>query len=1272
MNSETIFTVKNEDLSRLNQYTSVEFFRQLLWAEARRLGIEISKIDVSPWVNVRDGGVDATVNDVQSEIGQGLIKQDKTSYQIKSGASFKPWQRSTIKAELFGEKTPDRQNLGKSIRACLDDDGTYILVCTGIDPVESQRQQIYSHIEEYLKQCGYSHPKVEVWSQNTLIGFLQVFPSLALLVNGRSYAEFQTHQSWSKNADMQVPFIAAEAQDELIEKIQSELREKVNAVHVRVLGEPGIGKTRLVLEATKAEDLESLVIYCTPAEFRTSGLRREILREDNHFSAILVVDECDPTSRYDIWNELQNQGPRIKLISIYNDYDPVAGSDISELETWRLTDNQISTIIQGHGISEEQAEHYTEFCDGSPRMAHHTGKVLVRHPGDPSQLLSDDYLYRKFYEFGDSQEEVQQRELVLQYVALFKRFGFGGPVIADAQAIAKKIQEANPLITWIRFQKIVDDLKKRKILQGQSTLYITPKALHIKLWVEWWQIYGNSFDLEIFTQDLPPRSKLIEWFHEMFQYAYESEPASRIVKNLLGPNGPFRDGEYLKTRLGSRFFIALTDADPKSALRCLLRTIGTWSREELLEFREGRRSVVWALEKIAVWRELFTDAARLLLILGEAENETAANNASGVFAKLFSLGSGRVAPTEVSPAERFPILEEAFESGSKERRGLALKACSEALEATRFWRISGAEYQGLRKEPKLWIPHGDKELFEAYRRVWKLLSDQLVYLPEDERQEAADILLQRVRGLVRSSEMSDIVVNTLRTFAKQALVDEKQLIKTVVEFLHYEGEKMPAEIRQRWEHLRDELVGSDFHSMMQRYVQMSLLVDRFDENREHADLAQPHIEKLAQQVVDTPSFLQQELPWLVTTEAKDGYRFGYELAKRDEGFAFLPTLLEARRNATDNASEYFLGGYFRAIFEADVAQWESQLDLLVEDTTLNMLIPQIIQYSGMTDQAGLHILKLAKRGIIGINHFSIFGSGKVIERLSDEVFTQWTEFLLKDVDKSTISIVLRLYEHYHVLLKSEPTLPCDLTFRLLTHSSLFQESNTDPFYQMAAYDWTEIGKTFLCLYPEKGLELAAPMLANFGKTGTIVEAHFQTRAVLTEITKQYPSQIWERVSECLEKRDDFLRIHYLQRWLTGESGSSSTDEREGTLPLMPREKIWEWVDGNVEDRARYLASIFGPATLSVEEWQASLARELLVRYGECESVQNNLRANYAIEVSWGPESLHLDEKKQKLLGIREAEVSRENNINVRQWIDKYVAELEEDIERAKVREEREF
>ena len=989
MNRDAIFTVRNEDLSRLNQYTAVEFFQKLLWAEARRLGIEISKINVSRWVNVPDGGVDATVDDVQLTGGQGLIKFGKTSYQIKAGAAFKPWQRSVIKKELFGIKMPERQNLGESIRACLDtDDGTYVLVCTGIDLVDSQRRDVLKHTRDFLEQCGYSHPKVEVWSQNTLIGFLQVFPSLALLVNGRDGLNFQTHQSWALDANMHVPFVSGGTQDELIAEIRNELRQNYDTIHVRVLGEPGIGKTRLVLEATRAEDLAPLVIYCTASQFRGTDLIREILREDSQFSAIVVIDECDPSNSSDFWDKLRHRGPRIKLISIYNEQEVRAGG-ITYHDTPSLNDEQVRSIIQEHiSISSAQVDRWSELCSGSPRVAHVIGENLENHPEDLLKPPSTINIWERYVVGSDppTSPEVAQRRRVLQHLALFKRFGFGRSVVAEAQAIAQKIEAADLQITWMRFQEIIKELRDRKILQGDFTLYITPKALHIKLWTEWWEIYGGTFNLEAFTQDL--KSELVVWFYEMFVYAAESEAALEIVEKLLGPNGPFHDNKYLRTRLGSRFFLALAEVDPKSALECLMRTMGTWDRDALFQFTSGRRDVVWALEKIAMQRDLFVDAARLLLALGEAENEGWSNNASGIFAGLFSPGRGRVAPTEASPAERLPVLKEAFESGSKERRLLALKACKEGLEFDHFSRVSGAEYRGLRKDADFWEPKTYSELFDAYRQVWQLLSGQFESLPEDEREEAMGILLERASRIARRPNLSNMVVDTIQMFSEKTYVDNRLLIKTVVEFLHHNGKELPDDIRQRWEHLKDELIGSDFHSLMRRYVGTNLLVDAFDENENYFEEGHPQIHALAQQAVEDPHLLQSELQWLVTAEAHNGYAFGYQLGKKDDGFVILPTLLEAQRNAGENASAFFLGGYFRALFESNVTDWEKQLDALVEDNTLNVLIPDLTYRSGITDRAGLRLLKLAKAEIMNVNNFVFFFS-RAIDGLSDKVFTGW-------------------------------------------------------------------------------------------------------------------------------------------------------------------------------------------------------------------------------------------------------------------------------------------
>ena len=268
------------------------------------------------------------------------------------------------------------------------------------------------------------------------------------------------------------------------------------------------------------------------------------------------------------------------------------------------------------------------------------------------------------------------------------------------------------------------------------------------------------------------------------------------------------------------------------------------------------------------------------------------------------------------------------------------------------------------------MPETYGELWEAYQGAWELLDEQLTRLSENERKEAADILLKHARNIGRIPDLADMVVDTLVTIAIQNYVSHEQIIKAINGILRYYGKNIPVKTRERYEQLMAELVPSDFHSMMQRYVGMDLLDDLHrDENGTYVDQAMPRIETLARQAAANHCLLESELDWLVTSEAKKGYQFGQELGKKDDKFSFLPTLLDAQRNADKNASTAFLGGYYRAIFDSDPALWETKLDALIDDRQLNRLIPELTSRIGLTDRAAQRILNLAKRGVITINDF---------------------------------------------------------------------------------------------------------------------------------------------------------------------------------------------------------------------------------------------------------------------------------------------------------------
>jgi len=904
-------------------------------------------------------------------------------------------------------------------------------------------------------------------------------------------------------------------------------------------------------------------------------------------------------------------------------------------------------------------------CGSSPRVAHVVGENLKNNPDDIFKTPSTAEVWDRFIAGGDSLDspKVAERRIVLQHIALFKRFGYGPPLKEEAKTISKIIKGAHAQIGWGKFQEIVSELRARKLLQGGTTLYISPKLLHIKLWSEWWGIYGSNFDLDEFALQLPAQTMLLDWFREMFEYAQESQAASNLVKRLLGPGGPFKNIAVFEAKRAAFFFRALAGANPAEALKCLQRTVGGCNKEQLLKFRNGRREVIYALEHIVFYKEMFLDGARLLLKLAEAENETWGNNASGVFADLFSPGYGATAPTSASPIERLPVLIEALNSDSQEIRKLALNSCDHALEAVHFTRFGGHEYAGLKKAPDGWTPETNSEWWEGYRKVWKLLEERLATFQESDRVTAVSIMLGRTRGLLRRTNLEDRVIPTLEDIVAKGYSNKKEVIKRLVEIIHYDGKVLPKELLTTLEQFKEKLEGTGFSSQLQRYVGMDLLEDDYDDSGERVDRTRQIIRELAKQALGNTEQFHSELDWLVTTEAKNGLLFGYELGLADTGFQLLPDLLEAQRNAQKNPSPFFLCGYFRALFERDKSQWEKELDGAAQDAILRALVPELTWRSGpLTDRAALRVLKLIEEGILGYEHFRMFSYGSVIREITDDVFRKWFDLLIQNDEQDAIAIALDLHNFFYCRKESKYELPEERTFKLLTHPTFFTKS-TNRREPMGEYYWSATGKLFVKKYPEKSLELADLMLEHFYQQGTIIDDTYGSPIeVLNAIVQRFPEQAWELIKNYLGPPID-ARAYHITHWLRGDEHSRP---KGGVLELIPPKKLWEWVDENVLERAHSLTNMV-PKALFREEGRFCLAREVLVRYGDQADVRNSLMANFSTEGWKGPESSHLEGKKQWLMEFK----AGERNKNVRRWIDEYLAVLDESIQRAQIAEERE-
>ena len=780
----SLLDVSDDQIARMSPEEAVALFQQLLWGDASRMGIGVNSVNISRWIDVPDGGIDASVKAVPEGVSSGLLRLGVTGYQIKAGTSFKPWQDSQIQKELFGTKQPARENLGPSVRNCLEKGGTYVLVCFGHDLDDQKQRTAEDFLRAHFSTCGYRQTNVEVWSINQLIGFLRCFPSLRLRISCFDRVDFQTHESWSKNSDMGGIFACGTVQQDVVEQIRQILRTMDYPVHLRVHGEPGIGKTRLLLEATSADDLNPLVLYFdSPEDFNGSRLLGTFLEDDSPCCAILVIDECDQRESSTLWNKLKSRSPRIKLVTVWCDDEHTIGST-QHLSVPLLVRDGLSNIIQSYGIDGYKADRWAEFCSGSPRVAHIMGQNLKDSPEDIMQNADNVLVWKRYIagtkDFDDP--EVRHRELVLQCLALFKRCGFEGPVRGESQFVGKIVENIDPQVNFLQFRRVVGELRSRGIIKGSKTIHISPKLLHVKLWGDWWDTYGDDFD-ELVGHFVQLPVDLRKWFYEMFEYGAGFDSASRIAKSWLAEDGTVRTIQDLTNPETARFFSALASAAPKAALECLKRTVGNCDRRELEKFVAGRRDVIWALEKIAVWRDLFLDAAKLLLRLAEAENETWSNNSSGVFADLFTPAPGAVAPTEASPQERLTLLVEAMDSDSKEIRLLAIQACDKALESDHFSRFGTPHHQGLQKDAQLWMPTTWSELHDYYRQVWTLLRTHHDDLQHDEREKVTEIILHRSLRLIRFVRLADLVAEILKRWPLNHLSQKRRYSSE--SFLYY-------------------------------------------------------------------------------------------------------------------------------------------------------------------------------------------------------------------------------------------------------------------------------------------------------------------------------------------------------------------------------------------------------------------------------------------------------------------------------------------------------
>ncbi len=1249
------FDIDEFSLRRLSPTGAVVAFRLLCWARAHDLGLPTTTVNVSKRVFVADGGVDASVHSTHSKHVKGDdIFGLSTGFQIKTG-DFSPWQPSVIHKELFGtSKTKaELRNLASEVQKLLRKRQRYVLTCFGVDLTAKQRADAALHIHKAFARCGYANANVDVWGQGELLGLFAKYPSLCLRLRGREFDEVCSRDVWADLDDMSQTLRQSPEVTQLCEELRGQLRSG-EVSHLRLLGEPGIGKTRFALELTGADDFAPVTVYAKGGNaILKSSLFSELNQPDDHRVALFVVDECSQSDAASIWNVLKAKSERIKLVSIYHGEDSTLDDQTRRVELPRTDENEITAILKDHGVAENEARRWAHYCEGCPRVAHAVGANLHSKSGDVLMSPSASLVWDRFLDgYVRTETDLHEtRKLVLRHVALFERFGFRAPVENEACFIQEMIQRtADRDVTWGKFCEAIKFWRDRKVLQGSTTLYITPRLLHVFLFKDFWKRYGNAFDIAGEMSRMP--KALQQWFAEMLKHAHDCEPAIDAISRLLGRKGLYLDGSFPDTESDGRLLMSLSESCPGHVLSCLRRTIGKMEPDSIASLATVRQRIVWTLERIAVWDEHFTRAAELLLRIAAVDKTNQSNNAVGTFSGLFSLTPG-LGATAASPEKRLRVLESALNSKSEAEREIALKACTMALSTGPDSRIIGPEHQGHRPKISFWMPETYGELWDSYFSVWNLLNDHLSRCSISERGKVISAIVSGSHWMTHLPRFASKIAPTFDVFSRDNDADTKELITFLQFYLRRNSDKLPTGVAEQFRSLLTRLDGSDFPTISRRFIRDLTWEDCHDEDgKKRLD---EKLDWLASHAIKHPEALEAELPWLICEISNAAFWLARRVGDNDPDRRMLPMILDAYRKQEHIRSTSLLRGYLSSIYGEKIDEWETIVLGLASERLFAKYLSEIVIHSGMTDAVVLKVIELCESGVLAKESLENWWFTDALKAISEPVFRQLINLHMANATEGLWESSLRMCNQYYV---DDLVLPESLIFQLLAEPEFTKSRINDS----AGYYWTELATRLVEAYPERKWDIFKGVLSQERRMLRCIEHH--RNGLMAQWVADDPSRAWACIAEVLDNHEDGRWA--IASWLSGAMTSGWVDGLSGPIQHIPSGEMFSWVDLDRNERSYWFCQAM-PKTLDKTK-AGRLTRSFVARYCDNESTYRSLQSHFGASCYWGKASDHC----HKLRDEAREWLKDERDRIVIGWIEDYIESLDREIERAEIEEERDF
>ena len=1004
------FEVSGDHIAVLGKAELPELLRRLLQVEVREHDLQLADIHVPSNIDAQDGGEDGRITWERGPDRTASLPSRRCHFQLKAGAITPARAGREVLAEDGAVKD--------MVRAGLEAGGHYVLLCAH-SYTQKAIEDREARIRAALLGAGLNTAgdQIHFRDADTIAMWVNRHPSVATWVKERtapgSVGPFQSWSQWASRADHeQVPWI----DDERLHEVRTHLHERISTVRsaTRVVGLPGLGKSRLILEglgpdvATEDRGISDFILYASLSEIGEETAKRAVRDlADHRQRAIVVVDDCDTETQRDLARLASSAGSTLSLITIENEnpdgvLDPDAVIHVA-LAPDEVTETLIRQLLPR--VRSEDHRRLAHFSRGFPGIAIRIGQAWDRSV--PLADAADSALVDAFV-LGRRPE---QPEILVKSAQLLATFGIvsldpstGGRFVEVARygEVASHATDLSPEDFYAACVILAD----RGVLQRRGkAVVLSPGPIAMKLaerqWNEWepnrWEgvLTGNS-SASLKVQAVR-RLRLLN----------PGGVAARVVERLCRPGGPF-DGLEAACRPGRAALLPhLAEISPGVLAQRIDRLLDDADDLERVD-GDLRRSLVAALERIAFHADTFEDGAALLLRLAVCENEAWSNNATGQFTDLFPMILGG---TTAGAYARLAMLDNAAATDDPVQLSLVARALSAGCRTSYFGRMVGPESQGSRPALESWRPASQDEATEYVDACFTRLGT-IGQRMDDAGVAAREHLRGHLVELIREG-LIDRVEEVVREVA--GVVDYwPEAASRLSDVLAFDSEDLDEGIPARISALLTELEPRSMEARVRSIVTaVPWHYDAEEGSERHYERAAAAVRGLAEELFAQPGQLREYLPRLSRDAHQMARSFGAAVAELAAGDPeWLERIVESVVGVPEDERSFdLLAGYVGWLATHRPGEAEAFKLRAAASPDLAPALPQLCVDPGVSPSDVTLMLNAVQAGVLPPQRIALLSFGGVLAGLDASDLAPLTDVML-DLSAEAYAVALDLMAMY--------------------------------------------------------------------------------------------------------------------------------------------------------------------------------------------------------------------------------------------------------------------